>query len=111
MMYLPSMVVPLLGSIHSSAVPVTTSQHSPPTPQITPQGPGSAGVVRPSAPVGVPATGSGPMDARCRNSLAGVYEGTGSGGQRPGASGTRHGASGAGAGVPSRAMVPKAWGS
>jgi len=43
-MYIPSMVVPLIGSIHSSAVPVTTSQHSPPTPQITPQGPGSAGV-------------------------------------------------------------------
>jgi len=65
MMYIPSMVVPLIGSIHSSAVPVTTSQHSPPTPQITPQGPGSAGVGRPSA-------GSGPMDARGRNSMGGV---------------------------------------
>jgi len=43
------MVVPLAGSIHSSAVPVTTSQQSPPTPRITLQGCGSARVSRAAA--------------------------------------------------------------
>src|SRR3981189_107946 len=55
MMYIPFMVVPLIGSIHSSAVPVTMSQHSPPTPQITPHGPGSESV-----------SGAPPRPSSCR---------------------------------------------